>query len=94
MELKLKTMNKTFRVEFNQTRQTFHHAYASQNTEPNTHGWVTICEHMTDEEFTIFECYIKRTNKSKFTTEYLIKSLDELKKFINNLLSYNINISK
>jgi hypothetical protein len=83
-------MNKTFRLEFNEKQQMFHHNYGQDL--PETNGWVTIIEHISDEESVIFDCYINRTGKKKFTTEYLFKSRNELIKFTYLLMEYNINI--
>lgn len=83
----------TFRVEFNEKGQAFHHAYAFQNKKPNTFGWKTVTEHCTDKEFMIFKAYLKREKKEKYTYEYVLKSFTELKSFWNELLNYNITIN-
>ena len=87
-------MEDLFRVEFNEKQQCFHHAYPHQKTEPNTHGWVTITENCSDDEFHIFEAYVNRIKKKKLTLEYVLKSFLELKGFYDNLLEYKMIIRK
>ena len=82
-----------FRLEFNEKQQAFHHAYPHQkHTIPNTHGWVTIADYCTDDEFLIFECYLERIPKKKLTTEYVMQSMAEIKSFTNNLIKSNFGI--
>jgi hypothetical protein len=83
----------TFRVEFNEKQQGFHHSYKHQTSIPETHGWTTIIENCDRLEFKFFMCYIKRINKKKLTTEYLLKSLSEIKTLYNNLIENNLKIT-
>lgn len=80
-----------YRLEFNEKQQKFH--LDNKTHKENTHGWITISENCTDLEFKIFECFVNRTKKSKLTKNYVIKSLQECKKFVINLLEYGVKIS-
>ena len=87
-------MEDLFRLEFNENQQCFHHAYPQQKTEPNTHGWVTITDNCSDDEFDIFEAYVSRIKKEKLTLKYVLKSFSELKGFYSNLLEYGMIIRR
>lgn len=92
-----------FRLEFNEKQQAYHHAYKHQINIPNSHGWITISDGMTDIEFTIFHCFVVatldkdfelRTDKKNFTTtKELEKCLHKLEMFAFNLLLKNITIT-
>lgn len=84
-------MEQTYRLEFNFNQQGFHLDRGSH--EENTHGWVTIIEHCTDQEFKILEAYIARKKKEKLTVQYILESLSELKIFMANLAEYNLHIT-
>lgn len=85
-------METTYRLEFNERQQHFH--LDNYTHEADTHGWVTITEHCSDMEFHIFEAYVNRTKVVKLTTEYLLKSLSEIKGFMSNLMEYKLAITK
>jgi len=84
-------MKNSYRLEFNEKQQKFH--LDNYTHSENSFGWVTIIENCTDKEFEIFESFINKSNKKSFTKEYLLKSVLELKQFIENLMEYNLNIS-
>ena len=90
----MKAKIKYFRLEFNEKQQNFHHSYPHQKREPNTHGWVTIAEFCTDDEFFIFETFINRKRKKKISTDYVLKSFSELKTFWNDLIKNGFGITK
>jgi len=88
-------MEQLFRLEYNEKQQAFHHAYPHQTwVRENTHGWYTITDFCSDEEFHIFEAYVNRVKKRKKSLEYVLKSFSELKGFMNNLSEYNLSIKK
>jgi len=87
-------MEKLFRLEFNEKQQHFHHAYPLQYTKPNTHGWHTITDFCSDDEWYIFEAYVNRTKKRKLTLSYVLKSFFELQGFYSNLHEYKMQICK
>lgn len=80
----------TYRLEFNEQQQQFH--LDDYTHEADANGWFTITEHCTDLEFKIFEAYVNRTKVDRLTKEYLLKSIDEIRVFINNLIEYKISI--
>jgi hypothetical protein len=80
-----------YRLEFNEKYQKFHLSY-NKGTEENTNGWFTIFDNCTDLEFRIYESYVNRVPKRKITKNYLLKSANEVKRLINNLLEWNIII--
>ena len=84
----------TFRVEFNEKTQKFHHAYAHQQTKPNTNGWRTVMDRCTDDEFVIVIAFLRRRNNKKMTIDYIIKSIDELKQFYTNIRNAGFSIIK
>lgn len=83
---------RTYRLEFSEAQQHFH--LDNYSHIENTHGWVTIVEKCTDDEFKMIEAYVNRTSREKLTVEYLRESLEELMGFIANLKEYNIEITK
>ena len=87
-------MEKLFRLEFNEKQQMFHHSYPGQGQEPNTFGWYTITEYCSNQEFLIFDAFIRCREKDKLTLEYVLKSFSELKTFYSNLLNYGLKITK
>jgi len=85
-------MEKLYRLEFNETTQQFH--LDNYTKDENTHGWKTVCNSISDNEFHILESYISSQGKKKYTVNYLIKSIKHLEKFILNLMEYNLHIKK
>ena len=85
-------METTYRLEFNEKQQHFH--LDNYTHDADMHGWFTITEHCSDMEFHRFEAYVNRTKVDKLTKEYLLKSLSEIKGFINNLMEYKLAITK
>jgi len=83
-------MESTYRVEFNEKQQCFH--LDNYSHRENSFGWFTIFEHCTDLEFKIYEAYVNRIPKKRLTKEYLLKCASELKRFMINLLEYNISM--
>jgi len=82
--------NTLYRLEFNEEKQQFH--LDRFRHEENTHGWRTISDYCTDLEFKVFEAFINRKRKNKFTVEYLLKSKSELIRFWDILLEYHLDI--
>ena len=72
-----------FRLEFNEKQQQFHSDNFTH--EANTHGWFTIFDYCTDNEFHIYEAYVKRIPKKTLTKEYLLKCATEVEAFMDNL---------
>jgi len=85
---------KFFRIEFNEKKQHFHHAYSFQNQEPYTNGYYTIAEYCTNEEWRVFEAFVNRVKKKRLSLEYVLKSFEELQGFYKNLLEYRMIIGK
>jgi len=85
-------METTYRLEFNVKDQIFH--MDDYRHVPYTAGYYTLREYCTDLEFMIFEAYINRTKKDRFSVEYLLKCLAELEVFLMNLTESNITIIK
>ena len=83
-------MEITYRLEFNEQQQMFH--LDSTMATENTHGWFTVYENCTDTEFRIYESFVNRGSQKRLTKEYILKSANELKVFISNLLEYNLSI--
>jgi len=75
-------MEKTYRLEFNEKQQCFH--LDNFTHEEGTHGWFTIFEHCTDDEFKVYDAYVNLKPKKKLTKEYLLKCATEMKLFIKN----------
>lgn len=76
-------MERNFIVEFNESQQCFHHNYG--NDKPNTHGWVTIKEDVSDFEYMVYKCFVDRVKKRKLTIKYLLQCLKEYEQFMDNL---------
>jgi hypothetical protein len=83
-------MDKLYRLEFNVKQQCFH--FADARDIPNTFGWFTVSENMTEKEYMIYECFLKRDFKEKYSKEYILKSISQLKVFWKELLNINLNI--
>lgn len=86
----------TYRLEFNEKQQGFHleNEHKDFMAKENTHGWITITDHCTDNEFHILEAYVNRIKKRKLTNEYVLMCLSEVKGFIKNLAEYGLQIKK
>jgi len=85
--------NRIYRLEFNEKQQGFH--LENNPNHPENHcGWFTIFQHCTDTEFRIFESYVNRIKKRKLTKKYLLKSADEIKVFMKNLIEWKIEIKQ
>jgi hypothetical protein len=85
-------MEKLYRLEFNEKSQ--HLRLDNYTHEENTHGWKTVCNSISDNEFHILESYISSQGKIKLTVNYLIKSIKHLERFILLLSDYNLHIKK
>ena len=92
-------MEKSYRLEANKLEITYPLYFNEKDRQlflgelEDTEGWFVIFENCTKLEFTIYRAYINRTEKKKVTLEYLLKSADELKGFMDNLIFYNLNIN-
>jgi hypothetical protein len=86
----IKTMEITYRLEFNEKQQHFH--LDNYTHEQNTNGWFTITENCTDFEFKIFKAYVNRIKKGKLTKEYLLKSKSEVIVLLENLYESNLRL--
>lgn len=84
-------MENLYRLEFNEKQQAFH--LADHTTERDTHGWFTIFEYCSDVEFKIYEAFVYRIEKKKFTKEYLLKCAEEVERFTKNLMEYGLWIN-
>lgn len=86
----------TYRLEFNEKQQCFHLENEGKKcmAAENTHGWITITDHCTDDEFHILEAYVNRIKKRKLTNEYIFMCLSEVKGFVKNLAEYGLQIKK
>ena len=82
--------NTLYRVDFNEEKQQFH--LDKFRHEESAHGWRTILDCSTNSEFKVFEAFINRKRKKKFTVEYLLKSKSELIRFWDILLEYHLDI--
>ena len=85
-------MENTYRLEFNEKQQMYH--LDNYSHEENTFGWTTIINHCTDTEFMVFEAYVNIERPKNLTREYLVDCAKEVKKFTENLMEYELNISK
>jgi hypothetical protein len=85
-------MEKLYRLEFKETSQ--HLRLDNYTHVENTNGYVTILDHISDNEFHILESYISSQGKKKYTVNYLIKSIKHLERFILLLSDYNLHIKK
>jgi len=83
-------MDKLYRLEFNVKQQCFH--FADARDIANTFGWFTVAEYMTEKEYIIYECFLKRDFKEKYSKEYILKSITQLRVFCKELLDKNLNI--
>ena len=83
-------MDKLYRLEFNVKQQCFH--FADETNMANTFGWFTVAEFMSEKEYKIYECFLKRNFKEKYSKEYILKSISELRVFWKELLDNNLNI--
>lgn len=79
-----------YRLEFNEEQQQYH--LDNYTHEENTHGWFTIIEHCSNEEFIIYDCYVKSKNQKKLTNEFLHKCLSEIILFLEQLHKHELNI--
>jgi hypothetical protein len=86
------SLEKTYRLEFNEKKQQFH--LDNFTHEENTHGWETIIGSCTDVEYKVLESYINRVKKRKITKAYLDKCIQELTTFSENLINYKLMIVK
>ena len=89
-------MEMYYRVEFNETQQTFHLEWLDKPyvKEPNTHGWFTVIEKCNDLDFQIFESFVNRIPLETLDKKYLLKCVYELERFKANLSSYEISIQR
>jgi type IV secretory pathway component VirB8 len=83
-------MERTFRLEFNEKKQQFH--LDNYTHEPNTFGWKTICEHITDKEWKFFNDHIKINKPKKYTVFYLRQKIEECKRLANILINNEIEL--
>ena len=85
-------MEVTYRLEFNEEQQGFRLARFEQEEE--THGWVTILEHCTDNEFEIFESFVNCVPIERLTKKHLLKCAIAVERFMINLLEYGLVIGR
>lgn len=81
-----------YRLEFNEKQQRFH--LNNLSNEKETHGWFTVFEYCSDIEFKIYEAFVNRIPNKKLTKEYLLSCAFEFRKFMSNLLEYNLCVSR
>ena len=81
----------TYILQFNENQQCFH--MNLNDSEINKNGWIVISTSITDKEFSIFAAYIARIKMRRYHKRYLVNSLNEVKKFMNNLIDYNLQIT-
>ena len=93
------TMEKSYRLEANKLEITHPLYFNKKNKQlflgklEDTNGYVIIFDNCTRLEFKIYTSYVYRTKKKKASLECLLKSADELKGFMDNLIYYNLNIN-
>lgn len=70
------------RLEFNEKQQVFNLADDDSNIKENTFGWITIFESCTDNEFILFEKYLKKIPE-KLTKEIVLENSIKFKEMHN-----------
>lgn len=85
-------MDRTYRLEFNEEQQDFRLARFEQEKE--THLWITILEHCTDNELDILKSFINRVPHERLTKEYILRCAMEVECFMINLLEHGLVIWK
>lgn len=77
-------MEKTFRLEFKESTQQLR--LDNGTHEPNTNGWVTIVEHISDKEFKLLKSVLDLVKHEKMTKLYLEELTNDLEVLIFNWL--------
>ena len=86
-------MSRKYRLEFNEAQQSFHLNNYTHTEETN--GWFTIFEYCTDLEFKVYESFVNRKlEKKKLTKDYLLECANEVKRFLDNLSEYKVEINE
>ena len=86
------SIEKNYRLEFNEIQQMFH--LDDYSHVENSNGWFTIMDNCTDLYFRVFEAYVNRSPRKKLTKNYLLKCVNEFKHFVSNLSEYQINLTE
>jgi hypothetical protein len=84
-------MSNFYRLEFNVEQQCFH--FGDKSNIPNTNGYFTVSDYITEREFIVFECFLKRDFKKKYSQDYILKSMSQLSIFWEELINNNLNIN-
>jgi phage terminase large subunit-like protein len=79
-----------YRLEFSEEQQWLRCDNGTH--DPNTNGFVTIFENVTDLEQKVFEAFTNRIKKSKMTAKQLINDANEFKAFMQALSEYGIGL--
>lgn len=77
---------RTYRLEFNEKQQNFHLNRGTH--QENTHGWKTICEHITDYEWRYLRKFIEREERGK------MKINDVFKIFNDSLVTFKEQLDR
>jgi hypothetical protein len=70
-------MEKRFRLEFNEKKQFFR--LDNYTHEPNTNGWITVLDSITDKEYKLFKSVIDLIEPEKITEEFILSLIEKLK---------------
>jgi dihydroorotate dehydrogenase len=69
-------------LEFHEKQQQFHMNAVGSNQMPNTHGWVTIVDRISHEEYTLFMIYINLFAPNVKKAKWLISHYYKIKEFM------------
>jgi hypothetical protein len=80
-----------YRLEFNEDQQLFH--LDNGTHKEGSFGWITITPSFSSEDLIIFESWLRRSNRKKYTAKFLIKELTNLLFFRDELHKYGLQIN-
>jgi len=88
--------NSTYRLEYSESQKAFHHERQHSERQHNTHGWVTVMEHMTNDDITSFDIFLEfATGKKKgWKASVVLLYAERWRAYIAELKRMNREIAK
>jgi hypothetical protein len=82
----------SYRLEFNEDKQHFHHEKINSFRDQNVYGYITIMSNVSDYDIKLFMIYINLNKRKRYTSIGLKHSAAKFETFLKNLIKNNLMI--
>lgn len=85
-----------FRLEYNKNQSQFHHERQNSGTKENTHGWITVFDHASNDEIMLFDIFLEYSTGKKegWSNSEVMRVAERHKAYLNELVRLKFIIKK